>query len=559
MNKLWGGKIVRAAAVILLLLVCSLGPLGLSGLGTMSVAFAARIDLAQIEKSVGRVFCAHDDRRIGSGSGFIVSEQGHFITNNHVVAGGAVEIIVAFSPNRDEWVGARVLKVWREKDLALLKLERCAGAPLQLVPTELVSKGERTWAIGYPGAADQLPGQSRENPFQPKVTDGIVSNISRETTGRAVIQTNTAINPGNSGGPLLNDCGQVIGVNTFGASFNRQLARYFKAIVEGRRPDAISPPQGISWAVSASEVIALLRTEDIDFSTATSTCDNAAFSGFFLYGGIGLAVAVALASLLLVFNVSKRQAVMQTLAKASESVGLYSHKISSRHPKRGGMVGLKGTNAGRKFAVGSRPVRLGRDRARCQINFPRDKIQISQVHAEIRYDRVEKKYRLADLDSKNGTFLDSGKRVKPNKPVSLKKGARFYLSDPEEMFQVLGEKEMRSEDAVANSDFILEGLKGAFAGEKFPIGSRPIVLGRNPQHATIVFPDESGGKMISRVHARLSYDKARSRIKIEDLGSAHGTYVAPDTKIKPGRPYYLRDGQVFFVANRSQSFRIKKG
>lgn len=142
-----------------------------------------------------------------SGSGFILDEQGHIVTNNHVVSGAQLILINYYNgiQHRAEVVGNDV-----DSDLAIVKVEQLVeGAhPLALGNSDEVVPGEWVLAIGNPFSLSST------------MTIGIVSAVGRAIpTGVTpfsipqAIQTDAAINPGNSGGPLMNLRGEVIGVN----------------------------------------------------------------------------------------------------------------------------------------------------------------------------------------------------------------------------------------------------------------------------------------------------------------------------------------------------------
>jgi S1-C subfamily serine protease len=141
------------------------------------------------------------------GSGFVVDKAGHIVTNYHVIR-GADEIRVGFS-NRDS-LEAELVGSDQSTDLAVLRVDASATAltPLPLGDSDKVHVGDPVVAIGNPFGLDRT------------VTAGIVSALQRLITAPNqftidhVIQTDAPINHGNSGGPLLNDRGQVIGVNT---------------------------------------------------------------------------------------------------------------------------------------------------------------------------------------------------------------------------------------------------------------------------------------------------------------------------------------------------------
>jgi S1-C subfamily serine protease len=147
----------------------------------------------------------------GSGSGFVWDEDGHVVTNMHVVKSGRL-FTVRFqdkTPYRAELVG-----VAPDFDLAVLEVDapREALSPLPLGASRELQVGQRAFAIGYPFGLEQT------------LTTGVISGLDRKLESQGnlpihgVIQTDAAINPGNSGGPLLDSSGRLIGVNTAIAS-----------------------------------------------------------------------------------------------------------------------------------------------------------------------------------------------------------------------------------------------------------------------------------------------------------------------------------------------------
>ncbi|CAG0928913.1 putative serine protease PepD [Thermoflexales bacterium] len=149
----------------------------------------------------------------GSGSGFIIDQDGYIVTNNHVID-GADEIDVTF------WDGsvatAKLIGADPYSDLALIKVavESDRLLPLSLGDSDQVKVGQRVIAIGNPfGLVGTMTvgivsGKGRTLP-----ADG-PSGSSTSFSNPDIIQTDAAINPGNSGGPLLNSAGEVIGVNS---------------------------------------------------------------------------------------------------------------------------------------------------------------------------------------------------------------------------------------------------------------------------------------------------------------------------------------------------------
>jgi S1-C subfamily serine protease len=143
----------------------------------------------------------------GGGSGFILDDQGHILTNNHVAAGAELITVIFYNGLEME---AQVVGLDADSDLAVLKVDQLpeGARPLKLGNSDDAEPGQWVVAIGNPFG------------YGSSMTTGIVSAIGRTIPSAAqdyriphAIQTDAAINPGNSGGPLINLNGEVIGVN----------------------------------------------------------------------------------------------------------------------------------------------------------------------------------------------------------------------------------------------------------------------------------------------------------------------------------------------------------
>ena len=143
-----------------------------------------------------------DAPRRGEGSGFIIDEEGHILTNNHVVD-RAERITVKLADGRT--LRARVIGTDPDTDIALIKVDGQKGLPVApLGDSSTLRMGEWVVAIGDPLG------------YEHSVTVGVVSYIGRKLFDASLdsyIQTDAAINFGNSGGPLINVKGEVIGIN----------------------------------------------------------------------------------------------------------------------------------------------------------------------------------------------------------------------------------------------------------------------------------------------------------------------------------------------------------
>jgi S1-C subfamily serine protease len=142
----------------------------------------------------------------GTGSGFMVNENGQILTNNHVVS-GSQQLTVTLSDHKQ--YKARIVWTDPRNDISMIQISANRKLPyLRLGDSEALQVGQKVLAIG--------------NPFglEGTLTTGIVSSLGRSLASEGdrpledLIQTDAAINPGNSGGPLLDSHGDVIGINT---------------------------------------------------------------------------------------------------------------------------------------------------------------------------------------------------------------------------------------------------------------------------------------------------------------------------------------------------------
>ncbi|MDP1833648.1 MAG: trypsin-like peptidase domain-containing protein [Candidatus Moranbacteria bacterium] len=149
-------------------------------------------------------------KKVGGGSGFLVTADGMVVTNKHVVSDETAEYTVMTNDNKEH--AAKILAVDPVNDIAVIKIEGQDYPTLDLGDSDSLKIGQSVVAIG-----------NSLGEFSNTVSKGIVSGLGRSLTasgGRGqteklsdIIQTDAAINPGNSGGPLLNIDGEVVGIN----------------------------------------------------------------------------------------------------------------------------------------------------------------------------------------------------------------------------------------------------------------------------------------------------------------------------------------------------------
>jgi serine protease Do len=154
-------------------------------------------------------------RRRSTGSGVILDPSGYIVTNAHVVQGSRrVQVLLnhveqeggsSILKGRGKLIGAQVVGIDSETDLAVLKIQATDLPHLELADSDQLRQGELVMAFGSPLG------------LQNTVTFGVVSSVARQLRPEApmiYIQTDASINPGNSGGPLVNTVGEVVGINT---------------------------------------------------------------------------------------------------------------------------------------------------------------------------------------------------------------------------------------------------------------------------------------------------------------------------------------------------------
>lgn len=190
------------------------------------------------KKCIGSVVSITASAQSGksSGTGIVLSADGYLITNHHVIENAQV---IAVQTSDDRQFQASIIGSDEASDLAVLKVDATDLQPAEFGDSGKLAVGDRVVAIGDPLGA-QLRGT---------MTSGIVSAINRdlEVNDRTMtlIQTDAALNNGNSGGPLINEYGQVIGINTLKMS--------------NTLSDISATVEGLGFAVPSSRVVSVIN------------------------------------------------------------------------------------------------------------------------------------------------------------------------------------------------------------------------------------------------------------------------------------------------------------
>lgn len=205
-------RIFSIAICLLLLLSLSL---------PVQAADAVPKPVMQAVDSVVRIFALYSDE-FSTGTGFVIQSDRDstlIATNYHVVDGNPESISI--------WLGeenlaeASILVYSEQQDLCVLSIPYATALEALTLSGQSAKQGSAVYAVGFPGAADDLSDRLALTSADATITDGIVSAIRNVTITEhgnpvTLLQINAAINSGNSGGPLFNASGKVVGINTYG-------------------------------------------------------------------------------------------------------------------------------------------------------------------------------------------------------------------------------------------------------------------------------------------------------------------------------------------------------
>jgi S1-C subfamily serine protease len=375
----------------------------------------------EADRAMGRTVVALGNGA-STGSGFVLSrvpgtrDDYYYLTNYHVVEGGK-EIIVGFPTDTGIVLyNGAIAQHSTELDLAVLRLRREDSGEhhvpgILAIAVREIRKGETVAALGYPGSADaKTTGLGDPAFFETTLTQGAVSKVSMgswENNGRQleIVQHTAAVNTGNSGGPLLDGCGQVVGINT-------QISLMTLSGV---------PTNGTFWASSSNAVHHFLADVDVPYATETSACGAVSVPGTTstnLGGPLPIWVIVAIA----VSTVAAVAALTVVLVGRKRSSGSGSprrHAGNRRHSSKANNAEILHLriDGGRSIGLTSSQLITGATIGRAASNtIALDDDTLSRTHARV--DLSGRTLRITDLGSTNGTCVE-GVRLQPNMPMQI--------------------------------------------------------------------------------------------------------------------------------------------
>lgn len=389
---------------------------------------------SEMESSTLRIICKSEGvQKIGTGSGFVVGNGRHVVTNYHVIdclsggSGLAGILLKGSETGSSEPISLIPAKlVWgsAEKDLAVLEIERTINRlPVKFVKSNNVKKGDKVFAMGFPGAADEIPGLAPENLADVKLTEGVISafvNINNEK----FYQTDAAINPGNSGGPLFNETGSVIGIN----SLKSYTTVPSISPEGGLEQSTVTVGEGIGWAIQIDELLPELDRLGISYSIGTAP--NFLQKMWQDQPGIVILMlstsGLAISAIMIAISPKGRKIVKETINQT-----IYKPGKKKLKPVLLGIGDFQFYGA--EIELDENILSIGRDPRLCQLIF-NDK-NVSKKHCEIKFDQQKKTLMIRDCFSHNGTFFKSGEKLEPDKEYHLMENEKFFLVNKNNMFE----------------------------------------------------------------------------------------------------------------------------
>ena len=405
----------------------------------LSTEIQAQDVMAQADQSVVRVV-AKDRDGYELGSGFVVAKD-IVATNYHVIENQRGIIILKKNSNGTGIKPHKATILWQSKDYDLALLE-VPGLELPVISVRqtMPAKGSSVTTMGYPGVADDaLKDIGQTSLVESTFTQGIIGRFiegswAANANKQMIIQHSASVNSGNSGGPLLDPCGNVIGVNTAKAL----------GIVQGDNLSGMTVNQsdGIFYASHIATLINAMKQQGVPFKVSTDECstkvstinpkvevnvtspkksDNAKLIGL-------AAAAVLLAAGALYFSLRKstahRESYPNHLGRAGNVTGDQTQVVATKN-FRCSFIGQDSAGNPIKLNLSEKALRqgviIGRDPQECDTQI--DDHSVSRRHAKLQFESGQLKIR--DLQSTNGTWIN-GKRLGPES-ASLRMGQDIQL------------------------------------------------------------------------------------------------------------------------------------
>ena len=412
-------------------------------------AAAAEADIEAMKSSSVRVLITQGGRLMAKGSGFVIDDGKHIVTNYHVIEAVETEgaqAWVVLGRGRDMRRALEIRATSQANDIAVLSVDQKLAKPsVKLVRREDIKPAEAVIAVGFPGTSDRVDEDWLNAPATP--TPGQVVQKLRLGGGAHMVQITADINPGNSGGPVYNTRGHVIAMSTLkGRSSSLNYAVDAEEIMEVvKRTNAVvemaAPAGGTTGSKDAQAPVAPPATPPVE--TKPVQPEQPFYQNPMVIGGVVVGVIVlGIIGFLASRKKSTPSMPMQPQMQPQMPPQQIPQGAAQAAPKptvaaavrRSTVSGISGFFAGKTIELpAGRPMIIGRDPQQAQLVFPSEMSEISRVHCIITYDAASQSFTVEDR-STNGTFFLNGQKI--NGQARLRSGERFYLSEANNLFEL---------------------------------------------------------------------------------------------------------------------------
>ncbi|MBL4580511.1 MAG: FHA domain-containing protein [Gammaproteobacteria bacterium] len=402
-------------------------------------------DVDRIESSIVRVVIG------GHGTGWVVS-PGVVATNWHVTDGNTSFEIYPAGTDR-EYRGELIWQGNSDRDIGLISVPDLDLTPFKLRTGDAI-RGSDSYTVGFPGLGDDLTGRANLNV---SVYGGTIALVTENVAGVRIIQHTNIVNAGNSGGPLLDDCGRVLGLTTWGVENEQYSADFIWASVHvaelANQLDTLGIPYETdntpcaTGGVSAAGEEALVELGFLQDQLQDQIGDQegAMKSLEQLVRNWGIALGALLALTLALALRKPRQQLVRVYDEMSRRIGapgkvanasgsLKSKSVSGSQNSTTGIVLSGFTNASNafRFEFGMESLTqvkgLSVGRSNELADFVLADEQISRRH--LRISLKDKKIHIEDLNSSNGTYVN-GQLIAAFRPRVLNVGDRVKVGTTE--------------------------------------------------------------------------------------------------------------------------------
>lgn len=447
----------------------------------------------------------------------------------------------------------------KAKDLAIFKVPGMQAAPLKLASPKSLYKTAKVSSIGFPGDSDDLGGiNDAVGYFNNKIRAGSLVS-PRNMDNRKDWEHNAAVSGGNSGGPLVNTCGEVVGINTFVHKKNNNVL----------------------FAVSVEELLPVLKNQGYSFEQSSSKCVIGESTPNWLKALIATIVLALLLILLYLVNLKKQIKLKKPIKSDSMIIRSIIEKMGGKStPNESENDGYQWLtdSTGKQYRIDSvlgkvfkesarpaqqhkdtNPVKLiiseqGKTLANKTINQEQiiiigrsnsSDISINDSTVSSQHIKIEHTTTgmiLTDLDSTNGTFIDSV-RINPNTPISITNNTDIMLVDPQQGFKLT----IDNPEIASNSKYLLRSINGNQPVINLYEGVK-VTIGRSSSNDIVI--DEG---IISNKHCYVT--QSNGKVMIEDNQSTNGTYV--DSINNPINKTEITKDQIIYLANENFAYRLE--